>query len=1416
MRAIIAILLAFVFSASGQSFRISQFTKTTNVTDEALFVIAATNVSPATNYSVRYANLKTGITNGLVTTNMLFTATNTLFSFTTNAIATSGGGGGTVSNLNTFTANLPIVGNGGGQLKSISVASNYYILSLTNFVENEQVKWQKSRHAGPLIGFDTFYSAWTNAWTNRAAFILGGGTNVYCGPSDMQLTTMAVNMINDGLVARAKLWGGDFYISVNDGWQGAPGSRVGGVITVNSNLFPLGMPNFIDRMHALGLKVRLYNDLTPKSCCSLEPFTNILVDAQTMVDWKVDALTIDTCLDTHNDEYKRDLHLNFNAALRKKGWKGSYEVHFNPGPDITHVTVNPENYVDPYVSWPFQFNTFQYTFEYGTYAGTNFWLEALRKIDLMQQVIGWLRPGHYPSMGYLDAVDFDGWYNPAAAYYATPFHFGRMVMTMWAMHQSDLIFSANYATDYRAATHSQFQTNDYIYRIQQDTLCDIPTRSVTNGHAEIWSKNLDDGSIVFCVINRTNFATQAIDLNLGGYGARSNENCFLFDIWERTNRFVAGATTTFICPTNSCSAWIFYPQKNLTIPRGNLFIGGTNENGPGKIIFNDTSAAGDAVILKADTTGLRVRDGNDNANLNMMADNFLGISQVLISDGSARMKPGEFSLTSTGLLTFSSTADANGAKAGGIAQSASGGLEANNGTRGTLTNFRALAFIGDGSGLTGVSGGGGSVTNVDGSLLILGDSGSTIRKTPMSQSINVLGEWETISKILSDGDAEDSINSIIYEAAPAFLPSTVAVYYGSWTNGLSTTNKGGIKAAFGRGLNSLVKYGYVLTNSAAGWDSGHVAGPRIYQENGTNFMFYFGGTGTGFEINSLGIGVAYSTDGTNWTKHSGNPILTAGQVGMDDGIIYTFNCVKVGTNYFGFYNGNSSTAITNIFGISTINAERVGLAFATNVLGPWTKFATNPIVHGIAADATVFPLNSGGWGMIMSSAGGAHYSSFSRDLTNWTTKAEMSASNTFNQFIGQVFEDGGPAYFSDNLHGIYLNKPVNASTDAASWRSNNWTGANTYSSSGEAIFRSSSRLQVSGRRFVDYLDNQPKLFWSTSSGSTYSTNASFTLVGTGGLTTKGSNQLYSVIVSNSSASAITVTIPASFALQASNQQITSLAIPGSTVMHMDFRTDAATNLFLDYHGADGASPINGINITNIQGTNIVGNIGSGGNPISLINSALFQGGLFTGDGAGLTNIITAANNSTGLLSLAKGGLAVDLSGVADGDILYYRTGVGWLLLPQGDNGAFLIQGGQWPFWGHNGAIGTGLTNVLGTGIIYGTNWSSASVNGVKAPTMGMLYDKFESIGTNGFASYRSNLLAAATVSFAGGSPVNFTNPISSGVVVYVDGISVTGTVGINGGTVFNSIGQNTVLLGPNEYCTITYTIGTPTATWKPR
>lgn len=94
--------------------------------------------------------------------------------------------------------------------------------------------------------------------------------------------------------------------------------------------------------------------------------------------------------------------------------------------------------------------------------------------------------------------------------------------------------------------------------------------------------------------------------------------------------------------------------------------------------------------------------------------------------------------------------------------------------------------------------------------------------------------------------------------------------------------------------------------------------------------------------------------------------------------------------------------------------------------------------------------------------------------------------------------------------------------------------------------------------------------------------------------------------------------------------------------------------------------------------------------------------------------------------------------------------------------------------------------------------------------------------TNGVVSSSRNLLAPVAITVTA-SPFNFTNSAAGGtggtnnVYVFVDGSGVTGSVAINGTTIFSALAgaDATVPLQPGEYITVTYSIGTPVMKWKP-
>lgn len=90
------------------------------------------------------------------------------------------------------------------------------------------------------------------------------------------------------------------------------------------------------------------------------------------------------------------------------------------------------------------------------------------------------------------------------------------------------------------------------------------------------------------------------------------------------------------------------------------------------------------------------------------------------------------------------------------------------------------------------------------------------------------------------------------------------------------------------------------------------------------------------------------------------------------------------------------------------------------------------------------------------------------------------------------------------------------------------------------------------------------------------------------------------------------------------------------------------------------------------------------------------------------------------------------------------------------------------------------------------------------------------ISQSGIGSTRSNLLAPTSFTFPA-TTVNWTNPITTSIEVYIDNGGITGTAIKKNGTTISSsvVGDATLGLQPGEYFSETYTVGTPTGKWSP-
>jgi len=141
------------------------------------------------------------------------------------------------------------------------------------------------------------------------------------------------------------------------------------------------------------------------------------------------------------------------------------------------------------------------------------------------------------------------------------------------------------------------------------------------------------------------------------------------------------------------------------------------------------------------------------------------------------------------------------------------------------------------------------------------------------------------------------------------------------------------------GPNPIIKPG-----PEGSWDEICTEASDAFKDFGTYYLYYHGfgkrmnyatQQGTGYQL-----GVATSTHPLGpFKKYEGNPILKVGPKGSwEDITVACAMVLKEGTDkYYMWYSAKSSLTEQGVFGI--------GLATASNPLGPWKKYEGNPILE---------------------------------------------------------------------------------------------------------------------------------------------------------------------------------------------------------------------------------------------------------------------------------------------------------------------------------------------------------------------------------------------------------------------------------------------------------------------------------------
>jgi predicted GH43/DUF377 family glycosyl hydrolase len=181
-------------------------------------------------------------------------------------------------------------------------------------------------------------------------------------------------------------------------------------------------------------------------------------------------------------------------------------------------------------------------------------------------------------------------------------------------------------------------------------------------------------------------------------------------------------------------------------------------------------------------------------------------------------------------------------------------------------------------------------------------------------------------------------------------------YFGDTLTG-GSNKKPSARASFGvatspDGINWTKYSGNpILTHGGdAEWDRSWIESPAVFWDSSTG-NYLMWYSGVDTSTWRIAIGLATSPDGFNWTKHAGNPVLRPGPSGSYDDMWAAVPAViKTDRGYEMWYSGFSSTT----------GYTNITINYATSTDGiHWTKFSGNPLFDTHSSPHSM-PIDSGG------------------------------------------------------------------------------------------------------------------------------------------------------------------------------------------------------------------------------------------------------------------------------------------------------------------------------------------------------------------------------------------------------------------------------------------------------------------------
>ena len=303
-----------------------------------------------------------------------------------------------------------------------------------------------------------------------------------CKVSEDLIKTVADAMASNGM----KDAGYD-YIVIDDCWQVSRDAN--GNIVADAEHFPSGMKALGDYIHSKGLKFGIYSD-AGSGTCQNRPGSqgHEFQDARTYASWGVDYLKYDWChTETRNPE---EAYTTMREALKASGrpivfsiceWGKSHPwLWAGPVGNLWRTTDDINDRWGGKEKWP-----------HGGCCSYG----MLAILDEQVGLASYAGPGHWNDPDMLEVG------NGGMTDTEYRSHF-----SLWCLLAAPLM-AGNDIRSMSAAT-KEILTNKEVIAVNQDALGMEGTRVAKNGDAEVWSKQLADGSRAVILFNRSGSEAQ--------------------------------------------------------------------------------------------------------------------------------------------------------------------------------------------------------------------------------------------------------------------------------------------------------------------------------------------------------------------------------------------------------------------------------------------------------------------------------------------------------------------------------------------------------------------------------------------------------------------------------------------------------------------------------------------------------------------------------------------------------------------------------------------------------------------------------------------------------------------------------------------------------------------------------------------